>query len=583
MEIYKKILRAGRCLPAMALIYICGFALLAPAQMIATQRVVDSLMEEGRGGVLLISIALLAATYLLMSWKTSVRDILKMKLEKAVMYQLMPEFIDKGCRLSYDTMFLPETRNLMSRLSDEPYVKLKNNMMDWIEVGSGIVAFLSLLIYLGNISGPMAAMSVLILVAFIWSDYKFTSILRRVVFEQSSEMRESEYYGKLLIDRYSLCELSLFGAVKSMMKRYGELVEGLYRVRLKETLRGQTWLAASCMLTGVWIAFVLFEAAHLFQSGEISYGTAVAWLGGAFEMAGLADVLSMNFSRAFSSSEKVWYYGTFLKLSERQEVKEDNYPDNESEFDIVLKDVSYTYPGEKRKAVDHLSMRLHSRDRAALVGENGSGKSTIVKLICGVIEPDEGQITIAHRPAVQFADSVRKKYVAAAFQDVVKYPFSLQENITIGSLEHADDRERLMEVLKLLGVEGWESDLDSQLGKFGKKGTDLSSGQWQWVSLARILFSSAQFLILDEPAAALDPVKESRIYENFLKIAEKKGLLIISHRMPSAKLADCIYVVKDGAIAEQGRHGELMKKQGVYADLYGKQAAWYQERRDEKN
>lgn len=189
-------------------------------------------------------------------------------------------------------------------------------------------------------------------------------------------------------------------------------------------------------------------------------------------------------------------------------------------------------------------------------------------------------MTIGGVPAGELAEELRLKFLSVVFQDFQSYQMTLRENLAIGNLEAMDKDKKLMEALKLadagelISGEGGEG-LDRSLGRLDKDGQDLSGGQWQKIAMARALVSEAEYVVLDEPAASLDPVAESRMYENFAKILKRKGAVMISHRLASARLADRIYVLDGGRIIQSGNHEELMQKQGMYHDMYLVQSSWY--------
>lgn len=195
-------------------------------------------------------------------------------------------------------------------------------------------------------------------------------------------------------------------------------------------------------------------------------------------------------------------------------------------------------------------------------------------------------MTIGGVTAGKLSEELRLKFLSVVFQDFQSYQMTLRENLAIGGLEAMDKDEKLMEALKLAGAgelisgEGGKG-LDRSLGKLDEDGQDLSGGQWQKIAMARALVSDAEYVVLDEPAAALDPVAESRMYENFAEILRQRGTVMISHRLASARLADRIYVLDGGRIIQSGSHEELMQKQGMYHDMYLVQSSWYQDDSDD--
>ena len=223
-----------------------------------------------------------------------------------------------------------------------------------------------------------------------------------------------------------------------------------------------------------------------------------------------------------------------------------------------------------------MNFRIRSGEKVALVGVNGAGKSTIVKLLCGLYRPDSGHITIGGKE-IDTLKSIRQ-YLTAVFQDFGTYQLTLRENIAFGDLDSIGEDDKLREAL--LQADSGELSgmgLDTNLGKLAEDGVDVSKGQWQRIALSRAFLSQAEFVVLDEPTASLDPIAESRVYQSFGEVLERKGAIVVSHRLASARMAERILVLEGGEVVESGSHEELMKNGGLYAVMYEEQSGWYKE------
>jgi ABC-type multidrug transport system fused ATPase/permease subunit len=225
-----------------------------------------------------------------------------------------------------------------------------------------------------------------------------------------------------------------------------------------------------------------------------------------------------------------------------------------------------------------VTFSVRQGERVALVGENGAGKSTIVKLLCGLYKPDRGDIRIGGAPIAELSASQLRRVFSVVFQDFGSYELTLRENLAFGDIGKLNDDGALRGALER-GLWSESMALDTNLGKIEDDGVDLSGGQWQRIAVARSLLGDSAFVILDEPTAALDPLAESRMYETFQSMLRvglrERGCVMISHRLASAKLADKIIVLDGGAVAQSGAHDELMKTEGRYREMFTAQAAWY--------
>lgn len=247
---------------------------------------------------------------------------------------------------------------------------------------------------------------------------------------------------------------------------------------------------------------------------------------------------------------------------------------------IEFNNVSFRYPNAEKNVLDHCSFVINPGETVGLVGLNGSGKSTIVKLLCRFYDPSEGEILIDGIDSREYDIVKLRSLFAALFQDYVKYSFNLRVNIALSDLSRIEDDAAIKQACDISNVsdftKNWDNGVDENLTRrFDKTGKELSGGQWQRVALARAFFRNASIILLDEPSAALDPLAEHQIFEDFSKISKGKSAILISHRLSSITLADKILVLEDGHIIEQGTHRDLIEKNGRYAYLFNLQASKY--------
>ena len=244
---------------------------------------------------------------------------------------------------------------------------------------------------------------------------------------------------------------------------------------------------------------------------------------------------------------------------------------------VVLDNVSFTYWGREVPAIKNLSLSIGEKETVAIVGENGAGKSTLVRLMTGIYRPNEGEIFIGGLSTSKTDTESLFKGISGVFQKVQRYKMTLRDNVVLGvpdELIGNCNEQRIKDVLAEVGFENERITLDTMLSpEYG--GIDVSGGQWQRLALARGLYRNHDFIVLDEPTAAIDPVEETKIYHQFKNMSEGKCAVIVTHRIGSAKLADRIIVLDQGEIIESGTHDQLMEINGKYADMYRAQAKWY--------
>ena len=249
--------------------------------------------------------------------------------------------------------------------------------------------------------------------------------------------------------------------------------------------------------------------------------------------------------------------------------------------DIQFKNVSFRYPGSEKNVLDNISFKIASGKKIALVGINGAGKTTIVKLICGFYQDYEGEILIGGREVRTIPPKEHVASLCAVFQDINILPLSIARNIALCKDEQID-RERLCTVLRDSGLCDKVESLPQQaetllVESVFDNAVELSGGEMQKLALARALYKDGTVLILDEPTAALDPIAEREMYLSYNKFTNGKTSLFISHRLSSTRFCDSIYVLDNGVIAEAGTHDELMAKSGIYAHMFKVQSQYYKE------
>jgi ATP-binding cassette subfamily B protein len=246
---------------------------------------------------------------------------------------------------------------------------------------------------------------------------------------------------------------------------------------------------------------------------------------------------------------------------------------------IEFKFVSFKYPRSERYILKDFNLTIKSGERIALVGENGAGKTTIIKLLLRFYDVTEGEILINGVNIKELDLSEWHKYIGALFQDFIKYQFKFKDNIYLGNLSKTDNEKLLRDAISKSGADKYldtlPNGIEQIVGKMFEGGVDLSGGQWQKLALARAFFRDAPILILDEPTSAIDAKAEYEIFKNIQNLEKNKTVIIISHRFSTVRHADRILVLDDGKIIEQGTHEELVAQKGLYEELFEIQAKGY--------
>lgn len=246
---------------------------------------------------------------------------------------------------------------------------------------------------------------------------------------------------------------------------------------------------------------------------------------------------------------------------------------------VEFRNVSFAYPGTTRLVLKDFNFHLRPGERVALIGENGQGKTTIVKLITRLYDPTEGQILIDGVDLRDYDMEDLCHEIGVIFQDFMRYEMTARDNIAVGRIEERDRLDKIQAAARMSladeVIARLSGGFDQQLGRRFEGGVDLSGGEWQRMALARAYLRDAQLLILDEPTAALDARSEQEVFQRFAELTKGKMALLISHRFSTVKMTDRIVVLSHGVLTEEGTHEELIRHGGLYAEMFEMQAASY--------
>ena len=386
------------------------------------------------------------------------------------------------------------------------------------------------------------------------------------------------YYA--LQDPRSVSELRIFGLNKYFANEGKELSKK-FTSENNKTINDRFLsgvIANSINVAGygvVEIYLILNTLAKRLSLGSLTYYT-TALLN--FQ-SGISGLLR-NASGIFGSTRYVQEIFDFLDLKPKL-VSSPNAIKFSSKFAplIEFKNVTFSYKNSKKKILDNFSLVIKPGDKIALVGENGAGKSTIIKLLCRLYDPSDGQILINGIDLKDLDIKIWHKHIGIIFQDYLKYEDSFENNIWFGNIRLTKTLPKIIEAAEHSGADTLAKDFDKGYGQIlGSRfydGTELSVGQWQKVALSRGFYRNAPIFILDEPTSAIDAKAEYEIFRKIEKLASDKTAIIISHRFSTVRNADKIIVIENGKIIEYGSHNQLMKLKGVYEKLFTLQAESY--------
>lgn len=411
-------------------------------------------------------------------------------------------------------------------------------------------------------------------------DLLFASKAMELRWKTAPDVRKFCYYRWMLTDAWPAKDVRMYDLTDPIKARY-DSEKDEYRKANKRLDKKEMHASILCelIMRSGEIAFVVFVVLRAL-AGEITVGNVALYVGFALSICSSFQQMATIFFVEYRETTELM--NQVLDFHAIQCPGESDGKRELESFEVLEFDnVYFKYPLTDTYVLSGVSFQLNRGDKLSIVGINGSGKSTIIKLMIGLYEIEFGQIRINGYPMEDYHIKDIRKLFSALFQNFVQYPLTLRDNIALSDYARAESDFEITESMKQSGVYNelqakLENGLDSYMTRqFDDKGTELSRGQWQKVALSRAYFKNAPIVIFDEPSAALDAEAEDRIFKNFEAISENKTGIMISHRISAARMSNKIIVLDGGKIAEQGTHDELVALEGLYAKLYNLQKEKY--------
>lgn len=439
---------------------------------------------------------------------------------------------------------------------------------------------LTFIVYLAKITPKVAILAILSFIPLIILELRASNLQFGLEQSQFEHKKQLDYYSMVFAGPRNGREIRVFQSGNFLI----DLWKGLVHKSLKEYLRLFTKISVAeiILLTATIIGYglVLIQVSSMIITGRLNAGVFISIIPfTASILYAMSDLMKsikgLNYSLLEWKEINDFIDDCKAKRENNDSKSELHIDKAENKIKIECKGVSFRYPGTESNVLNNIDLCIYPGETVALVGLNGSGKSTLMKILAGIYTPDNGEVLYNSTDIKELTWDKIRKAVSFTFQTPVRYPLSIDDNISLRGTEDNILRRFLDRVglsLEKLRRQGkWMT-----LGFSG--GTDLSGGQWQRIAMARGLINDKKpFYIFDEPTASLDPVAELEIFKTFMELTKGSTVIISSHRLGFAREADRIIVIDNGTVIENGKHDELIKKGGLYAEMYKAQSMWYKE------
>ncbi|WP_241777676.1 ABC transporter ATP-binding protein [Streptomyces sp. CT34] len=399
-----------------------------------------------------------------------------------------------------------------------------------------------------------------------------------IEYHRAQDRRRAFYYQDLTTTDSSYKEVKLYQLGPYLVGRYRSLVQEFFRVDRALARRRHGWSAALGLVSvGCSAGALVFALRSTAENGQL--GELAGYLQALGAVHAAATGLLLGVATLYQNTLFTGNLFDYLTLPEGRITGGTRPFPRRLTHGIEFQDVTFRYPGTTTTALDRFSCFIPADTCCAIVGANGAGKSTIVKLLSRLYEPTSGRILIDGVPIEEYDTDNLQRNIGVVFQDFIRYEMPVRHNIGFGRLEHLDDDARIRTAAESSGaaefIDRLANTYDSTLGRHFEGGHQLSGGQWQKIALARAFLRDAPIAILDEPTAAIDPEAEADIFGRLRTICSQATSLVVSHRFSTVRIADKILVVEGGSLIEEGTHEELLALGGTYAHLFRLQADAY--------
>lgn len=522
---------------------------------------------------LLIYLALQLATYLIDQFDHYVQD----RYSDELIFYIEEQMMEKTSRMDLSFFDSAKMGDKVRHARSNFFTMMT---MSWLvfDIISALINVITTLIIACTYKWWLGLVTLVLLIPFMLYNKKRTERKLQMEKEQLRDNRKKDYYRDVFFNDNIQFEVKLNNIGSYFIDKYKEAWLKLYKINktedIKHNIKNTLIMIVNVLSEFLVLTVSVFDVVNKHIGiGDLQYNLSMV-----SRLRSLSQLLMNKVNLFLSDNARLIELQEFMNI--KPEVEKSGTLKPSSNPRIEFCNVSFRYPSSEQYVLKDCSFTIEPHEKIGLIGLNGAGKSTIVKLMFRFYDPEEGVIKLDGVDLKEYDVYAVRRVFGVLFQDYVTYCLPLREIIALSDFGERFNDDKLNKACDISGaseiIKDWEQGFDSVLGRYyADNGKDLSGGQWQLVGLARAYFKDSEYMILDEPSAALDPISEDRIFEQLYHLSEGKSSITISHRLSNTTLADKILVIGDGHIIEQGSHAELLKQNGKYAHLFNLQASKY--------
>ena len=485
------------------------------------------------------------------------------------------KMMERGSLVDMEYFYNPEFYNIFALARNDMHSVI-SVMWNSIDCISAFITFMWTFLFLCGINPLYAIFMIIVSVPSAVANQQYIKDLFKINVNQIKDERKLNHLYDIAAGKEYAEDVRLFNIGGLIRTRYLDLWTSLFVRRKKIIRKGAFRVGLLDTLPQLVIFFIILDITLKILNGTGTVGDYSLYYGILNQLSGSIYIASMSIMRIYDDKLRI----DNVKKLENVENKIKNFGTDilSKVHNIEFQNVCFTYPNTEKLVLDDVSFSIQKREKVALVGVNGAGKSTVIKLLLRFYEVDSGQILINRTDIREYELNSLRRAFSSYFQKPTTYGFSLKENVIIGDYETYDGNDdAVLRALEESNAEGMLEKLPNHLEtyltrNFEEDGAELSIGQYQKIALARTFFRRSSAIILDEPSASLDPEAEHKVFERLNKLCKDKTTLFTSHRLSNISIADKIVVLEHGKVIEQGTHAQLIAEPKRYAVLYKYQA-----------
>ena len=511
---------------------------------------------------------------------TAVTRVAGEKVVRHVKLQIM----NKAKEIDISCFDLPEFYEKLENANREAGMRPISVISSTFDAISKIISLMSFIIVLVTAPGLWWVAIVMIIVSLPTAIISFTYRRKNFMYmrNRSKDRRQMNYYSDIMVNKDMVKEIRMFDLGDSFTERFDDVFAGYYKgirgLIVKENLLQLMVTVLSSVANCVFFAMIAWQ---VFE-GRLQIGDYTLYTGALTSIATTVSSLILVSASVYEGTLFIDNLISFIKTEPKivPKAKEPLAVKHGCAHTIEFKNVSFSYPGTDRMVLKNINLTIRPGETAVLVGLNGAGKTTFIKLLTRLYDPTQGVILLDGRDLREYDVKDLYSMFGIIFQDFGKYAVSVSDNIDFGDIHGEHTRENIKSAAVAANADEYIQRLpkgyDTALMRiFEPDGIELSIGQWQKLAVARAFYSKSDILILDEPTASLDPIAEQEIFNQFDELRKDKTTIFVSHRLSSATVASKIIVLDNGELVEEGTHKELMQSGGRYSELFSTQAKRY--------